>query len=87
MVKRCSFFVCRIFIIVGGLFVIDCKYFYDLGLYDEGMDVWGGENLEMFFWVSKYIKCFCVLFFLIVFEFIDLVIIYLFIYVFGLSFF
>lgn len=39
-------------VMVGAAFAMDRKYFHELGGYDMGMKVWGGENLEMSWRVS-----------------------------------
>ena len=32
---------------VGAAYAIERNFFKEMGKYDEGMKVWGGENLEM----------------------------------------
>lgn len=36
----------------GGLFGLDRSYFFEIGAYDPGLEIWGGENMEISFKVS-----------------------------------
>lgn len=45
-------FVDRGVVMVGPGFAINSDYFREIGMYDEGMEIWGGENLELAWRVS-----------------------------------
>lgn len=38
---------------IGFAFAVDRKFFFEIGAYDDGLEIWGSENMEISLRVSK----------------------------------
>jgi hypothetical protein len=52
----------------GGLLAVNREYFHVIGSYDDGMNIWGAEGIEM----SLRVCCIAVILLQYVFLFVDL---------------